>query len=177
MHSPLALGIAGLLLSPTWVRTYPSLATAWSQLCAPSATGLHSSWAQPRLLPGGLGSGGSRASGLEGALLAVPEANRGHYVRGNPFPTWPIEPRFEMRVRCGLTQNQSHQIRTNRVPTQWTVQAREGWSPVSQEAWVPDQPRWQLRFLAEEGLVTQWRGPADQVSTWMGPKPGGAGAS
>lgn len=32
---------------------------------------------------------------------------------------------------------------------------------------------WRLRFLAEEGLVTQQRGHGDQVSTWMGPRPHG----
>ena len=37
---------------------------------------------------------------------------------GNPFPAWPIKPRSEMRARCGLTQNQSHQI--------WTVSPLSG---------------------------------------------------
>ena len=119
MRSPLALGIVGLLLSPTWVRTDPPAWPLPGHSCVPpvprvsTAQGL-----SPDYSLGGLGSGGSRASGPEGALLAVPEANRGHYARRNPFPAWPIKPRSEMRARCGLTQNQSHQI--------WTVSPLSG---------------------------------------------------
>ena len=178
MRSPLTLGTAGLLLSPAWVRmdllAWPLLVlvTAVCPQCygSPQLRSL-----SPDYSLGGWDVEGAGPLGSGGAL--PPQRPTEASVPGeDPSPPGPSNP----GLRRGPTEG-SHRIgligsRLTVSPLGGQCRPGRGWSPVSQEARVPDQPSQWLRFLAEEGPVTQWRGPAAQVSTWMGPKPGGAGA-
>lgn len=89
----------------SYLGLVPSLATAWSQLCARSATGLHGSGDSAQITPWGPGKWREQGLWSKGALLAVSEATRGCCARGNSFPLGPSNP----GLRCGPPMG-SHRI-------------------------------------------------------------------